>query len=429
MANTIENPLRKRCCDGGALYTLGPQPNSVIERNHIVNHGPNVSAITNPGGERPNALYHDNGSGGFLDRNNVIEGEFAHYCALGLARGAFGCGNKCPGVGGEQEDCVTLPTGQRVCCMVDFVANYLHMPNSSNQGCGGGYSRKHYNRGKWIGGNESGDIFIGVGQPLTPAAAAIAAAAGPRLRTHWSMLRGDNGSSTIMAKSDDTNARLLHLQCGNMTILRGVGLAGDRRWAANLTKGVASQQACCALCLADKSRGCTAYTYHPAGGHSALDCYLIHALAPLTPHPSADAISGTSLPVHQPPSPLPAPAGDKNLLVFIADDFRPAANYSYGMTEIATPSIDELAQSGMTFTNAYSQFQWCSPSRNSFMSGRRPNTIRVWSGANNFRDAKACVKTNGEPCTSWPEHFKNNGWLTAGTGKTCEALIVWIPCL
>jgi hypothetical protein len=78
VANTIENPLRKRCCDGGALYTLGPQPNSVIERNHIVNHGPNVSAITNPGGERPNALYHDNGSGGFLDRNNVIEGEFAH---------------------------------------------------------------------------------------------------------------------------------------------------------------------------------------------------------------------------------------------------------------------------------------------------------------------------------------------------------------
>eukprot|EP01051_Picozoa_sp_SAG22_P018821 SAG22_NODE_3286_length_1804_cov_5.456891_1_plen_228_part_10 len=107
----------------------------------------------------------------------------------------------------------------------------------------------------------------------------------------------------------------------------------------------------------------------------------------------------------------------KNLLVLIADDFRPAANHSFGMTEISTPHIDRLSETGLTFTNAYSQFQWCSPSRNSFMSGRRPDTTNVYNGINNFRDNGACVKTTGAPCTSWPEHFKNHGYRTAGVGE------------
>lgn len=102
----------------------------------------------NPGGTRPNAIYHDNGSGGWLDKNNVVEGEFAHYCALGGARGGFGNGASCPGVHGEQEDCVTLPSGQRVCCTVNFVDNWLHMPSvSSRQDCQGAYSTKHHNKG------------------------------------------------------------------------------------------------------------------------------------------------------------------------------------------------------------------------------------------------------------------------------------------
>ena len=63
-------------------------------------------------------------------------------------------------------------------------------------------------------------------------------------------------------------------------------------------------------------------------------------------------------------------ASKRNLLVIIADDFRPAANHSFGMTEVSTPNIDELSKSGLTFLNAYSQFQWCSPSRNSESHGR-----------------------------------------------------------
>ena len=152
-----------------------------MERNHVISYGPNISDLTNPGGTKPNAIYHDNGSGGWLDKNNVMEGEFAHYCALGGARGGFGNGASCPGVHGEQEDCVTLPSGQRVCCTVNFVDNWLHMPNvSSRQNCQGAYSTKRHNKGHWQGGNESGDVFVAAGSPLPPQAAAIVNAAGPR---------------------------------------------------------------------------------------------------------------------------------------------------------------------------------------------------------------------------------------------------------
>ena len=55
VANRLENPTRKRCCDGGEVYTLGPQPKSTIERNVLIRH----DAIPNElgtGGVPPNAV-------------------------------------------------------------------------------------------------------------------------------------------------------------------------------------------------------------------------------------------------------------------------------------------------------------------------------------------------------------------------------------
>ena len=34
-----------------------------------------------------------------------------------------------------------------------------------------------------------------------------------------------------------------------------------------------------------------------------------------------------------------------------------------------TPNLDRLAREGLTFTRAYCNYAFCSPSRNSFMSG------------------------------------------------------------
>lgn len=51
-----------------------------------------------------------------------------------------------------------------------------------------------------------------------------------------------------------------------------------------------------------------------------------------------------------------------------------------GMSPVKTPAMDSLAETGTVFLHAYCQFAVCSPSRNSFMTGRRPDTTKVWLG-------------------------------------------------
>ena len=53
----------------------------------------------------------------------------------------------------------------------------------------------------------------------------------------------------------------------------------------------------------------------------------------------------------------------------------------------------------------------CSPSRNSFLSGRRPDTTKIWNFQQSFRTYL------GINATSWPGAFKTNGWITSGMGK------------
>ena len=51
-----------------------------------------------------------------------------------------------------------------------------------------------------------------------------------------------------------------------------------------------------------------------------------------------------------------------------------------------TPRMDELAQSGTLFQRAYVQYSLCGPSRQSFMTGRRPDATRAYSFKNHFRE-------------------------------------------
>lgn len=39
---------------------------------------------------------------------------------------------------------------------------------------------------------------------------------------------------------------------------------------------------------------------------------------------------------------------------------------------------DRLARGGVVFNRAYVQMAWCSPSRNSFLTGRYPDTLQIW---------------------------------------------------
>eukprot|EP01051_Picozoa_sp_SAG22_P017765 SAG22_NODE_2818_length_2181_cov_1.579731_2_plen_341_part_01 len=55
IANRLENPDRQRCCDGGQVYTLGPQPGSSIERNLLIRHD-NIPDELGAGPLPPNAI-------------------------------------------------------------------------------------------------------------------------------------------------------------------------------------------------------------------------------------------------------------------------------------------------------------------------------------------------------------------------------------
>jgi len=102
--------------------------------------------------------------------------------------------------------------------------------------------------------------------------------------------------------------------------------------------------------------------------------------------------------------------------LFIAvDDMRPTLG-AYNFSLAHTPNMDKLASEGVTFKRAYVQYAVCSPSRNSFLSGRRPDTTQVWTFSNSFRDPAI----GREPQREWqslPGYFREHGYLAFGSGK------------
>jgi len=63
IANNLVDNLMLVLVDGGAIYTLGDQPNSFVLGNYVRHQKANFGAI-----------YHDQGSGHFVSASNVIEG-------------------------------------------------------------------------------------------------------------------------------------------------------------------------------------------------------------------------------------------------------------------------------------------------------------------------------------------------------------------
>jgi len=99
----------------------------------------------------------------------------------------------------------------------------------------------------------------------------------------------------------------------------------------------------------------------------------------------------------------------RNVLFIAIDDLRPALG-CFGDPTAISPNIDRLAQRGMVFNRAYCQQAVCSPSRLSLLSGRRPDSIRVWDLNTHFREAASELIT-------LPQHFKQQGYFTRSIGK------------
>ena len=98
-----------------------------------------------------------------------------------------------------------------------------------------------------------------------------------------------------------------------------------------------------------------------------------------------------------------------NILFVAVDDLRPALG-CYGDQTVVTPNLDKLAGEGILFERTYCQLAVCSPSRLSLMTGRRPDSIRVWDLRTHFRKAVPNAVT-------LPQLFKQNGYHTRSIGK------------
>jgi iduronate 2-sulfatase len=101
-------------------------------------------------------------------------------------------------------------------------------------------------------------------------------------------------------------------------------------------------------------------------------------------------------------------ADKPNVLFIMADDFRPELA-SYGSPAI-TPNLERLAKRGVQFTRAYCQQAVCNPSRSSMLTGRRPDTLRIWNNSVHFRELNPDVETI-------PQWFKEHGYDTRCVGK------------
>jgi iduronate 2-sulfatase len=104
-----------------------------------------------------------------------------------------------------------------------------------------------------------------------------------------------------------------------------------------------------------------------------------------------------------------AQSANYNVLFIAVDDLRPQFG-AYGDRVVKSPNLDRLARQGVTFNRAYCQQAVCSPSRTSLMTGRRPDTTKVYDLVTHFR-------TNIPDVVTLSQHFKNNGYHAQSLSK------------
>lgn len=104
-----------------------------------------------------------------------------------------------------------------------------------------------------------------------------------------------------------------------------------------------------------------------------------------------------------------ASAQDQPNVLFIAvDDLVPTLG-CYGDTTALTPEIDGLASQGMTFLNHHCQWAVCGPSRAALTTSLMPEE----TGVMGFKPIRAVLPD----VITLPQHFRNQGYETAGAGK------------
>jgi len=99
----------------------------------------------------------------------------------------------------------------------------------------------------------------------------------------------------------------------------------------------------------------------------------------------------------------------KNVLFIIVEDLKTIMG-CYGNPLVKTPNIDRLAQMGVKFDRAYCQYPICNPSRSSFMTGLRVDTVGIYDNVTPWTQNIGHV-------TTMPKFFKDNGYYTIRLNK------------
>ena len=117
-------------------------------------------------------------------------------------------------------------------------------------------------------------------------------------------------------------------------------------------------------------------------------------------------------------------AEQPNFLFIFIDDLGAHDLGCYGSTYHQTPRIDQLAEEGLKFTNAYAACHVCSPTRAAVLTGKYPARLHItdWLTGHNKPYAKMSIPAwNTEGLSkeehTLGEHFQAAGYKTAWLGK------------
>jgi iduronate 2-sulfatase len=99
-----------------------------------------------------------------------------------------------------------------------------------------------------------------------------------------------------------------------------------------------------------------------------------------------------------------------NILFIVADDMRADIGAYSNRYARFTPNLSKFSQTALTFDKTIVQMALCGPSRNSFLSGRRPDSLRSWNFITSIRKFASNVQTI-------PQIFRNAGYETVSIGK------------
>ncbi|MEM6472038.1 MAG: sulfatase-like hydrolase/transferase [Planctomycetota bacterium] len=110
------------------------------------------------------------------------------------------------------------------------------------------------------------------------------------------------------------------------------------------------------------------------------------------------------------------PGAEKpNIIVFMADDMGYEDAGFTGSSEIETPNLDELASSGVIFTQGYANHPFCGPTRAALLSGRYQH--RFGFETNPAYDPSNPAMGIDADVPLFPKRLQKAGYVTGCVGK------------